>query len=533
MRGLAFLLLFSIGDATCALAQSTYERIFVSTAAYKMKLIELPSGNVLMAAAWYPGISLLSTEGWVMHSKCFYGDSVLTMGSIGYVAENEFYFSTHYRKDSCSSLGTITIPYTHAAVGRMDSLGNVLALRYYAMDQSECVNTTSDLEVISDKRVVVWGRDSKFFAMCIDSTLEPIWAKQCTQAGGFQFIKELPGGDLLAGINLETAGAVVARMNANGDFLWVKSYIRPKGMIHDVLIESDDSFVITGYTDSTSQNMFTPLPASFQPKLFMMKLGGGGEVQWCRGYYSTPNLWHTPEASRIERTHDGRYAVLATLGYPQNNFHYRPFLMKTDVNGDTIWTRSVGRINYDHYATDLLVYSDGGYMISGGIQGDLPGGNSGLPFVFKTDSLGHVPCWERVTTVHVQDLFPVDSIVTLSVVHGATGHPAFANDTVFDPLVVYDGCTFTAGMPVNVSRSRKVTVRPNPSTGRFILEVSDPLMAESYCSVYDALGKLLYERPLPTGSTMEEIDLSRFGRGTYVLRITDPEGQRHERVVLE
>ncbi|MBK8497393.1 MAG: T9SS type A sorting domain-containing protein [Flavobacteriales bacterium] len=58
-------------------------------------------------------------------------------------------------------------------------------------------------------------------------------------------------------------------------------------------------------------------------------------------------------------------------------------------------------------------------------------------------------------------------------------------------------------------------------------------MAESYYSVYDALGKLLYQRLLPTGATVEEIDLSRFGRGTYVIKLTDPEGSRHERVVLE
>jgi hypothetical protein len=32
---------------------------------------------------------------------------------------------------------------------------------------------------------------------------------------------------------------------------------------------------------------------------------------------------------------------------------------------------------------------------------------------------------------------------------------------------------------------------------------------------------------------VEEVDLSRFGRGTYMIRFTSPDGVQHERVVLE
>jgi hypothetical protein len=65
------------------------------------------------------------------------------------------------------------------------------------------------------------------------------------------------------------------------------------------------------------------------------------------------------------------------------------------------------------------------------------------------------------------------------------------------------------------------------------MEFRDPLMAQSYYSVYDATGRLLYQRPLPAGTTLEEVDLSRFGKGTYAIKLTDPDGVRYERVVLE
>lgn len=74
---------------------------------------------------------------------------------------------------------------------------------------------------------------------------------------------------------------------------------------------------------------------------------------------------------------------------------------------------------------------------------------------------------------------------------------------------------------------------PNPNTGRFTLAFPDPLTADSFYSVYDTMGRLLFQRPLAVGQQSEEIDLSRFGRGTYLVRITGKDGVSHERVVVQ
>jgi hypothetical protein len=303
-------------------------------------------------------------------------------------------------------------------------------------------------------------------------------------------------------------------------------------MIADCHIESDSSFIVMGFTDSiASTNGFAPLLPSYHPKLFMMKLDGVGSVQWCKGYDSDPNLWHTRRGSRIVRSHDGHYVVLANLGAEGYNLQYRPFLMKTDQNGDTLWTRSAGSNGYRYTTSDLLAYSDGGFLYNGMISGNLPDAWTGAPYIFKTDSLGHLPCSERWHPVQVMDLFPTDSSFTLTSVDGATMYPAFVSDTIFDPITVYDACVVAT--PVPYTYMRKFSVRPNPNTGRFIVEFKDPLMAESYYSVYDAMGRLLLQRPLPAGSTTEQVDLSRFGLGAYVIKFTSPEGVQHERVVVE
>jgi hypothetical protein len=434
--------------------------------------------------------------------------------------------------DSCGTSQNVTF---QPVLGFMDSTGNISSMRSYTL-ASGCNQAVGNLMVTGDGGVVAWNADNYgFFAFKVDSTLSPAWAKVFNRKGGVQFIKELAGGDLLAGFTMDTAGAVVARLDANGNFLWCRSYMRPGGMIHDCLIESDSSFIITGFTDSTAaNNIFIPLPTDFHPELFMMKLNGTGDVQWCKGYDSAPYLWYTRQWSRIERTTDGNYVVLATMGLPGFNWYHRPCLMKTDPNGDTLWTRAYGATDYNYYGRGLLVHSDGGCVVSGYVQGDLPDANSGLPCLMKMDSLGHLACYEQYIPIQVFDLFPTDSSFTLTSVDGATMQVASVTDTILPPIVVYDGCTFATGLPPAAlyRLQSKVKVYPNPTTGRITVQFTDPLTAESYYSVYDTMGRLLYQRPLPQGQQTEEVDLSRFGQGTYVLKFTSPEGVCFERVVL-
>ncbi len=415
--------------------------------------------------------------------------------------------------------------------GKLDSLGSVLSVRSYELDNA-CRSIPKGLEITQVGSIITWGRDGSLFALKVDSNLNHVWSKQFYRDGEFQFIKELPSGDLLAGINMDTAGAVVARMDAEGNFLWCKSYIRPEGRVHDAIIESDSSFIITGFTEYSDQHMFLPLPGDFHPKLFMMKLDSEGDVQWCKGYDSAPDLWYTARWSRIEKTQDGNYVVLATLGYPQNNQFHRISLMKTDPNGDTIWTRCVGAAGKDFYTRNLLVCSDGGIMLSGGGWGDFPGATS-MSYIFKADSLGHFDCNEINCAIALSDLFPTDSSFTLTSVDGATAYPAYVQDTVYDAIQVYNACT-TTGVPHLYNQGKgKPRIRPNPSTGHFTVEFTDSLSADSFYSVYDAVGKLLFQRPLATGQESEEIDLSRFGKGTYLVRITSKGGVGNERVVVQ
>lgn len=378
---------------------------------------------------------------------------------------------------------------------------------------------------------MIWSRPWPlgFFILKTGQDLSHQWSYLYGGNGSIQFVKELPGGDLLAGINLDTAGASVARFNADGNLLWCKSYIRPGGVVHDAVVESDDSFLITGYTDSTgSVNPLQPLPTGYDPSLFLMKLNGAGEVQWCKGYKGA-NLWYARQGQQSVRAQGGGFVLMAN-GASSNNIRYLPVLLKLDANGDTLWTRATNTPTYTYSTVDLLERDDGGFMLSMVVSGTSYGGVYGL---FKTDSLGHFPCGDRSYPVQTTDLFPVDSNFTLvPSVSGATAYPVNFRDSIVDPITTYDLCALVTDVP-DLAQPTRPRIHPNPNTGHFTMEFIDPLTVDSFYSVYDAVGKLLFQRPLAKGQESEEIDLSRFGKGTYLVRITSREGVCNERVVVQ
>ncbi|MEZ4738256.1 MAG: T9SS type A sorting domain-containing protein [Flavobacteriales bacterium] len=490
--------------------QPTFQKYYYGVGNARNHIQELFNGNILIGnGAPLVGTSILDPEGNIVRVHSYLVDSFLALQAVKSLSANEFVFAGGYHFPGLAN---------QPVIGRMDSLGNVLRANYYQLPV-DGNNTAGDIELLRDSGVVAWNRYlstsifNSFFAIRTDAFDELVWAKDFGQGGHFRFFKELPNGDLLAGVELDSGGAAILRMGPSGNIIWAKSYVRPNGTMLDGLIESDSSFTVIGHTDRAPGN---------GTKLFMMRLDGIGEVQWCKGY-DAPSGWYTDRA-KIDRTRDGNYAVLANIiGHGRG----KAFLMKTDLNGDTIWTRAAGVASNRYDVYDLLAHSDGGFLFNG------QGYDLGI-YLFKTDSLGHLPCpeHEQWYPVQVQDLFPIDSSFTLTAIDGAVRYPATINDTIYDPVTVVEGCLITE-VPPHYARTTRPRIRPNPTTGRFTVEFPDPLQASSYYSVYDSMGRLLYQRPLPTGATLEDVDLSRFGRGTYTIRFTSPDGVQHERVVLE
>ena len=260
-------------------AQTSFVRYYQQAGGtHSRSMHELGSGNVLAGLAYSSGVSIIDPLGNILHTRRYVVDTFLVLQSVRRYTDNDFGFVGIYSKDTCdATVGT------NPVIGRMDTLGTISHAKYYTFNGRCSAGMGGDLSITANNNILAWGRDRGFFAMRTSSTCDLTWARSFQHhRGGFRFIKELPNGDLLAGINVDTAGAAVGRMDADGNFIWLKSFFRPRGMITDALIESDGSFIITGFTDSIASTGFLdPLPDIYRPKLFMMKLSGEGDVLWC------------------------------------------------------------------------------------------------------------------------------------------------------------------------------------------------------------------------------------------------------------
>jgi hypothetical protein len=487
------------------------------------KIDTLSSGNIVVGNAFESGVSLFDPQGQLLHSVCHPIESqygMVRLQSNIKLSDTLFGFCSGTYEGSCD----VESFYKNPAFGTMDTLGNILSSYYFTLNGSTCNFTADDLIRCANGDVILWSYSGGNFALRCSSNGELRWAKSYDQVGGISFVRELPGGDLLLGFNLQQLYGVVARVTENGAVLWSKSYSTSQGMVCDALIHNDDSFTIIGYTDSLLIS-WQPRPSEYQPELYLLRLNGAGEVQWGRSYDTAPNYWYTRWSPRVVGTPDGNLAVLATLG-PATDFirEHRPYLMKLDLNGDTLWTRSYGEPDKIFQSAELTACADGSFLYTMN--------DEYLNYLVRTDPQGYLPCNNEHYGLTINELFLTDTNVVLTASEGAQVFTTQLSPMPCEDMEVRNACGDPLAVPEWLLPPH-LRIRPNPTPGRITVEFTEPVQRHSFYSVLDATGRLLYQRPLPAGGTEEDIDLSRFGPGTYILRITDPDGQRNERVVVE
>ncbi len=162
------------------------------------------------------------------------------------------------------------------------------------------------------------------------------------------------------------------KTNSAGDTVWTRTY---GGQENDIcrMMEptTDGGYIMAGYTSSYGAG---------SADVWLIKIEADGDTLWTRTYGGTS--WDGASAAR--QTADGGYIVVGTtvsFGPGANDI----WLLKTDPQGDTIWTRTYGGANGDD-GWSVRQSSDGGYIIAGATL--LDGVFDFDVLLVKTDSIG-------------------------------------------------------------------------------------------------------------------------------------------------
>ncbi len=183
--------------------------------------------------------------------------------------------------------------------------------------------------------------------------------------------------------------AYILKLNNSGAVIWEKTY----GGYSDEQIISVcpalyGGFVITGYISSFAQGI---------SDIWLMWINEDGDSLWAKtfGGQSADFGLH------ISPTINQGYIVSASWG-TGFSMGDQIYLMNLDVAGDTIWTRTYGGPNQD-YGEEVIQTSDGGYIVAGRTYASYTP-ESCDAWVIKTDGNGDTT-WTRKYGGNDEDMF--------------------------------------------------------------------------------------------------------------------------------
>lgn len=135
------------------------------------------------------------------------------------------------------------------------------------------------------------------------------------------------------------------------DTLWMRTYGGAdwdEG--HSVQQTTDNGYIIAGYTCSFGAG---------GADVYLIKIDANGDSIWTRTYGGTAD----DGGWSVQQTSDGGYIITGVT----NSFGAGAddvYLIKTNANGDTLWTKTYGEAD-DDLSYSVQQTADGGYIVAG------------------------------------------------------------------------------------------------------------------------------------------------------------------------
>jgi len=133
----------------------------------------------------------------------------------------------------------------------------------------------------------------------------------------------------------------IIKTDANGNSIWTKTY--PGIYNASVQQTTDNGYILAG---------------SAENDVWLNKTDANGTSTWIKTHGGNSADW----ATSIQQTADGGFIVAGST-YSFGAGGCDAWLIKTNENGDTTWTKTHGITSYD-YAYSIKQTSDGGYIVA-------------------------------------------------------------------------------------------------------------------------------------------------------------------------
>jgi hypothetical protein len=211
-----------------------------------------------------------------------------------------------------------------------------------------------------------------FYLLKINKNGDTLWTRTYGGSGAdhaFSVQQTIDGGYIIAGTTSSFgAGSwdvYLVKTDNIGDTIWTRTY-GGSGQDHAYSIQhtSDGGYIVTGTTSSYGDG---------RGAIYLLRIDANGDTLWTRTYGGS----EIDESYSVRQTSDGGYIIAGvTSSYGAGSWDN--YLVRTDNNGDTLWTRTYGSSKSDKgYLVSVQQTTDGGFIIAGSTYSFGP---SGLDF---------------------------------------------------------------------------------------------------------------------------------------------------------
>jgi hypothetical protein len=290
---------------------------------------------------------------------------------------------------------------------------------------------------------------------------------------GYSVLQTSDGGYIIAGYTFEMGlgrDVYIIKTDGNGNTIWTMTYGGADWDVAHALEVTSDGYILTGYTYSYG---------SGDADLYILKIDFNGNLLWSKTFGGTADDY----GYSVRQTSDGGYIVTGyTRSFGEGGTDV--YLVKLDSNGNMEWTRTFGG-EEDDYGYSVQETSDGGYVIAGVTYSF--GENPPEIYIIKTDSNGN-PVWTKITGGEGNDIG--NFILQLEdggyIVTGYTDSFGEGNDDVY--LVRLSPETSVKEEP-SLDQGFYIYSYPNPFKDRVYIKYSLPVGTHIEVSIYDITGK--------------------------------------------
>jgi hypothetical protein len=435
-----------------------------------------------------------------------------------------------------------------AWIVKLNPTGDILWTKCYGGTGSESIRS---LEITSDGGYIFGGyTDSNdgdvhgskighdFWVVKLDALGDTVWTR-CYGGNGSEQIRSLKqtfdGGYIIAGYTTtQNNGDIhdhlglkdwwIVRIDPNGDTLWTRCYGGSNDDdAYSIQQTSDSGFIIAGYTNSNDGYVHHRID-TISKDMWVVKLDVNGDTVWtkCLG------LTDDDEANSIIQTFDGGY-IVAGHSYEdwlgRNNGHYDFCIIKLNPDGDTTWVKFFGGTYWEN-ATDIIQTYDSCYLVAGfthsSNNGDVWGNNGERDFwIIKLNQDGDT-IWTKCLGGSMWDAAysiqeTMDTGIVVAGFTKSNDGDVSGNHGDFDIWVVKLS-------KHNIVTSNKIshTISNDmivyPNPTKYSITIKN----ENYvsCTLYTIKGTVILK------SKERIIDLMNLPDGLYLLEIVDSDGKR-------